>query len=346
MKSYVFPGNIEESILSIGARQIPYMRTSEFSHINLESERILLDLIGCKDGRTIIYTGSGTGAMDAVVSNYVTTRKKAFVIDGGSFGRRWDSLCDYYGCSHYDYIVPFAKDINYIDLEKCVCEQQPDVLLCQHHETSTGQLFDLHEISAICKKHGISLVVDVISSFLAEELNMDELGIDICIASSQKGLNIPPGLAILFFSARMVKYEFNRNSYYFDFQENFKNLQRGQTPFSPATTIYLQLYARLKQFEACGIAENIKAVRNRASYFREICKKYNWNIPAEIPSNAITGFFVNRNKDIIFRTLIDEFDIFIMPGSRDGFFRVSHMGLQSEKDLDELGMRIHEIEQR
>lgn len=75
MKSYVFPGNIEESILSIGAEQIPYMRTSEFSQVNLESERILLDLIGCKDGRTIIYTGSGTGAMDAVVSNYVTTQK-------------------------------------------------------------------------------------------------------------------------------------------------------------------------------------------------------------------------------------------------------------------------------
>ena len=124
MKSYVFPGDIDPAIMAIGAEPIPYMRTQAFSDINLESERILLDLIGCKGGRTIIYTGSGTGAMSAVVENYVTTRRKALVIDGGSFGHRWWDLCRYYGVEQIHYEVPFARDIDYTDLEKTVAEKQ------------------------------------------------------------------------------------------------------------------------------------------------------------------------------------------------------------------------------
>ena len=69
MKSYVFPGDIAPEIMAVGARPIPYMRTREFSDLNKESEKILLDLIHCTGGRTIIYTGSGTGAMSAVVEN-------------------------------------------------------------------------------------------------------------------------------------------------------------------------------------------------------------------------------------------------------------------------------------
>lgn len=81
-------------------------------------------------------------------------------------------------------------------------------VLCQHHETSTGQLFDLKKISAICRKHNVSLVVDAISSFLSDDLDMEELNIDICITSSQKGLNIAPGLSFLFLSPRILQTDF------------------------------------------------------------------------------------------------------------------------------------------
>lgn len=346
MHSYVFPGNIDESIMEIGSKPFMYMRTDKFSEINKESEKILLDLIHCTDGRTIIYTGSGTGAMSAVVENYCTTKKKAFVIDGGSFGHRWYQLCEYYGVPVIDYIVPFAKDIDYTDLEKTVAIEQPDVFLCQHHETSTGQLFDLKEISRICHKYNVSLVVDVISSFLAEQLSMDELDIDICVTSTQKGLNIPPGLSVLFFSKNLDNYNFNHKGYYWDFEDNFSNLKRGQTPFSPATILYLQLHARLKQLMAEGDEQkNIADVKHRALYFRELCKKYGWDIPAENPSMAVTGF---QTKDTaerkVFKGLIDKYDTYIMPGSVPGFYRVSHMGLQTEEELVQLAQRIHEFE--
>jgi len=346
MQSFVFPGNIDESIMAIGSQPFIYMRTDEFSEINKESERILLDLIHCTGGRTIIYTGSGTGAMSAVVENYVSTKKKAFVIDGGSFGYRWFQLCEYYNVPVYDYTVPFAKDIDYWELEKKVADERPDVFLCQHHETSTGQLFDLKQISMICHKYGVSLVVDVISSFLAEDLSMDELDIDICVTSTQKGLNVPPGLSVLFFNKRLNDYKFNHKGYYWDFDENFVNLKRGQTPFSPATIIYLQLHARLKQIQADGGEKcNIEQVHHRAKVFRELCKKYGWDVPADNPSAAVTGFQTHEKSErAIFRGLIEKYDTYIMPCGVPGFYRVSHMGLQTDEELIQLAERIHELE--
>lgn len=345
MKSYVFPGNIEESILQIGGRPFPYMRTEQFSELVKDSERMLLQLINCPGGRVIFYTASGTGAMDAVVTNYVSTCRKAFIIVGGSFGRRWKSLCDYYGCPNEVFEVPFARDIDYAQLEESVSAARPDVFLCHHHETSTGQLYNLEKIAAICKRHNVSLVVDAISSFLSDELDMQALGIDICITSSQKGLNIAPGLSFLFLSPTVLGRQFAGKSYYFDFNENLKNLVRGQTPYSPATTLFLQLHVRLQADVAIGVENIIASVRAKALYFRSLCSRNGWEVPAEVPSNCITGFFVRRNGDILFKELLKD-DIFIMPGGTPNYFRVSHLGVQTREDLDDLARRMKEIENR
>lgn len=345
MKLYVFPGIIEDQILNIGTQQIPYMRTAAFSALVKESEQWLLQLMECTGGRVIPYTASGSGAMDAVVANYVTRKQKAFIIAGGSFGYRWKELCTYYHCAYEVFEVPFACDIDYGALEEAVGKASPDVFLCQHHETSTGQLYNMEKIAAICRKQGVSLVVDAISSFLADPLKMDEWGINVCITSSQKGLNIPPGLSFIVLSEKILNEEFAHNGYYFDFKENLKNLERGQTPYSPATTLFMQLHARLEQLISIGNSAVIERVRNRTLYFRELCKKNGWEVPAEVPSNCITGFFVHRNGDILFTELLKQ-DIYIMPGGTPDYFRVSHLGVQSCQDLDELAISIKEIEER
>lgn len=343
MKLYVFPGNIEDEILRIGAHQIPYMRTAMFSEIIKDSERMLLALINSKNGRVIPLTASGTGAMDAVVNNYIRTKRKTLVIAGGSFGYRWKNLCDYYHCPNSIFEVPFAKDIDYDLLEENIKSEQPDVLLCQHHETSSGQLFDLVKIAEICNKNHVALVVDAISSFLTDELDMDKLNISICIVSSQKGLNLPPGLSFIILSEEVLNQDFCHNSYYFDFEENLKNLQRGQTPYSPATTLFLQLHARLQENIRLGKDQIIYTVKEKAVYFRELCRHNGWEMPAQVPSNCITGFFVRQHGDTLFTELLKQ-NIHIMPGGTPAYFRVSHTGLQTNDDLACLADQIKQIE--
>ena len=104
---------------------------------------------------------------------------------------------------------------------------------------------------------------------------------------------------------------------------------------------------RLRQIEAeGGESRNIDEVRHRAGFFRELCRKYGWDVPAETPSNAVTGF-QTRDDDSrkVFRGLIEKYDTYIMPGSVPGFYRVSHMGLQSDAELSQLAERIYELEQ-
>lgn len=346
MYSYAFPGNIEEDILSIGAQQIPYMRTAWFSQLMKENEQMLLDMIGCRGGRVMFFTASGTGAMDAVVENYVAALGRALVIDGGSFGHRWAQLCEYHGVPCDVVKLPFASDLDYDELEQRVEKMRPQVLLCQHHETSSGQLFNLERISTICKKWNVSLVVDVISSFLADPLYMDLMGIDVAITSTQKGLNLPPGAALVFLSERVLQVPFLHRNYYFDFQDNLKNLERGQTPFSPATTLFMQLHERLVRNTKLGIVQLLATTRAKALYFRDLCAKYGWHIPAEVPSNAITGFFVHADSHALCNYLQENYDTFVMPNAVKGFIRVSHMGLQTEDDLDRLAAAIHEFEEK
>ncbi len=343
MKSYVFPGDIEESIREIAANPIPYMRTADFSVVVRDIESMLLSLIHCPQGRVIPYTASGTGAMDAVVTNYVSMHNKALILAGGAFGLRWKGLCDFYNYPNALFEVPFGRDADYERLEAVVAKEKPDIFLCQHHETSSGQLFDLKKISDICTHHGVSLVVDAISSFLSDPLDMDDLKIDICIVSSQKGLNISPGIALVFLSQRLKGISFPDKSYYFDFNENLKNLERGQTPYSPATTLFMQLHSRLQRNMELGVAHIIKTVSTRAIYFRRLCLENGWELPVETPSNCITGFFVHKNGDILFSELMKR-GIFIMPGGVPNYFRVSHTGVQTCQDLDKLAAAIKEIE--
>lgn len=343
MKTFAFPGIIEDDILSIAAGQIPYMRTGWFSGLMLENERMLLEAIGCRGGRVMFFTASGTAAMEAVVQNYVAAQGKAFIIDGGSFGHRWVELCNYHGVENRAMQVPFAKDIDYDRLDNEVGQYRPAVFLVQHHETSSGQLFDLKRISAICRKYSVSLVVDVISSFLAQELDMDGLGIDVAVTSSQKGLNVPPGAALVFLSERALEREFAHSNYYLDFQDNLKNLERGQTPFSPATTIFMQIHERMRRNLEIGIENVIARTREKALYFRSLCRENGWEMPSETPANAITGFFVHRNADVMC-TELQKKGVFIMPCGRPGYFRVSHMGADTRDDLKELAGMIREIE--
>ena len=341
---FTFPGLIEQDILDIAAMQIPYMRTKQFSEMVLETEHLLNKFIDNENGKLIIYTASGTAAMESAVCNYASQFKKKLAINGGTFGRRWKEICDYYHFECDVFNVEFGKDIDYNLLEDEIKENSYGLLMCQHHETSSGQLFNMRTISDICKKHNVSLVVDAISSFLTDPFSMKDWHIDLTVLSSQKGLNLPPGLSMLFLSGKAIEKGFLPNNFYLDIQENLTNIKRGQSPYSPATVLFMQLYARLKKIEQIGVNTTIQAVKENARYFRNICEEMNWKISADNPSSCITGFYIDGGRRI--SELLINSGIFVMPSGNEKLLRISHIGLQQKTELDLLVNEIKNLKKK
>ena len=342
--TFAFPGLIEKEILDIGAGQIPYMRTDEFSELVLESEQLLLNQIGCNAGRVIVYTASGTAAMESAVVNYASKFNKILAINGGTFGKRWKELCDYHDIACDEFKVDFGSDINYEQLENCLVKNKHQILLCQHHETSSGQFYNMDHISDICKRNGISLVVDAISSFLSDPFNMSKWDIDLTILSSQKGLNLPPGLSFLVISKKAIEMGFKNKNFYLDIFDNLNNLERGQTPFSPATSLFLQLNYRLKKIQEIGIEKVLDQVNTNAIYFREQCNLHNWTLSAESHSSCITGFYVNSGRKICDELTKEK--IYVMPSGKKDLLRISHIGLQNKEILNSLIKKIIRIQNK
>ena len=336
MKSFVFPGNIEQDILAIAAQQVPYMRTQWFSDLVIESESMLLELIDCPNGRVIPYTASGTAAMESCVTEFVGRCRKALVLNGGTFGARWGELCHYHDISYDEFRVEFGKAPDWDSFEKTVACGGYDVLLMQHHETSSGYLFDLEKISGFCRANGIYLVVDAISSFLADFFSMTEHCVDIALISSQKGLNLPPGLSYVILSEKIVNNNnFGGESYYLDWENNLLNLQRGQTPFSPATHLFMQACERLRRIKVVGVERTIEAVRQKAVAFRDACRACGWSLSADQMSNCLTGVYFPFPVRPLVEYLMKK-RIYVMPCGRDNMIRVAHLGASTIADHEDL----------
>ena len=139
------------------------------------------------------------------------------------------------------------------------------------HETSTGVHYDSEMIADFCRENGIFLVVDAISSFLADEFDMQKLGAGVMITGSQKALACPPGISIIVLSAEAVERVKSAkvNSLYFNLKEALKDMERGQTPFTPAVGTLLQINARLKEIDSIGgREEEEKKIAALAKHFR------------------------------------------------------------------------------
>jgi aspartate aminotransferase-like enzyme len=291
LKLFVFPGGIDADVLAVGGEPVPYARTDEFAATTLESERWLLELLGCTGGRLVSYTASGTAAMEAVISNFVTPADRILAIEGGTFGRRWVEMLRGYPHASLNVVsVPFGEDPDYDALERQIAGERYGFLFMQHHETSSGVRFDVARLGAACRAAGTLFAVDAISSFLADDFSMDRFGIDAAVLSSHKGLCLPPGLGFVALSSRALEVPFQKRNVYFDFAENLKSLSRGHPLFTPAVQLYLQLHKRLDTIRARGVDAVIAEVRNKADRFRNLLAAEGRPIIARTPSSCLTSF--------------------------------------------------------
>ena len=350
----VGPVQSNNAVRGIGAEDVPYFRTAEFSEVMLENERLMLKFAGAPEGsRAVFITGSGTASMEAVVMNLLTPQDRALVVNGGSFGARFCKICEVHDIPHDEIKLETGRHLRRDDFESRntlntrenkTGEDVHTAFLVNKHETSTGVHYDMQLISEYCKAHDLLLIVDNISSFLCDEFNMAELGADVMITGSQKALACPPGVSIIVLSPRALECVAKNDPkcMYLDLKDALKNQERGQTPFTPAVQILLQINARLKEIDAAGgVAVEVDKARSMAGYFRNKIKDLPLEIVSESLSNAVTPLHPTNGMSAydIFLKLKDEYGIWICPNGgelKDKIFRVGHMGCLTTGDYDRL----------
>lgn len=348
----VGPVQSDEAVHEIGAQDVPYFRTAEFSEVMLENEWLMLKFAGVPEGsRAVFITGSGTASMEASVMNLLTPEDRALVVNGGSFGARFSKICDIHNVLHDDIKLSVGKQLRQVDIDSVASGKKHTAFVVNMHETSTGVLYDMRLISDYCRKKNLLLIVDCISSFLCDEFNMAEFGADVMITGSQKALACPPGVSVIVLSPRALERVAKNNPrcMYFDLRDALSNQERGQTPFTPAVGTLLQINARLKGIEAAGgVAVEVKRANGLAEYFRSQIKNLPLEIVSESLSNAVTPLHPTNGMSAydIFLKLKDEHGIWVCPNGGDmkeRIFRVGHMGCLDKSDYDELIVALKEV---
>ena len=342
-----------EEVRTIGAEQVPYFRTPEFSKIMFENENLMKKFAKAdENARVVFLTGSGTAAMEAAVINVFDTNDKVLIVNGGSFGQRFVKICQIHQIPYTEIKLEIGKKLTQEMLDQYDGKDYTGFLV-NIHETSTGVHYDPVMISEFCKKNNMFLLVDAISSFLADEFDMEKLGVDLMLTGSQKALACPPGISVIVLSEHAVQrvYEKTPQCLYLDLKEALKNGERGQTPFTPAVGILRQIHARLLEIEkAGGVEAETAKIASLAADFREKIKDMPFEIPSESMSNAVTPLHpLNVSAYKIFETLKDEYHIWVCPNGGDlaeKIFRVGHIGALTTDDNTSLVEALKDMQNR
>ena len=338
------PVQMYPSVETVRANEIIYFRTSEYGNMVKSVLSGLNRMIHNSLAESLIYlASSGTGAMEAVVENCISPNDKALVINGGAFGRRFCELLKYHD-------VPFESiNLNWnetLTSEHFSSYQNKNFthLFVNIHETHTGQLYDIEIISNFCRKNNLFLIVDAISSFLADKYDMEKYGTDATIISSQKGLCCSPGMSFVSFSKKMTEKIINSSkskTMYFNFKDYLINIKRGQTPYTPPVCVMYEIEEMLKLIEnAGGIEVWLENIKQKALYFRHKAIELGLKIPQYPISNMLTPIeFNNISAYKIFQILKDKYQIYVNPCGGDlsnRLLRISHIGNTNFDDIDYL----------
>ena len=339
----VGPVQSSDAVRAIGAEQVPYFRTAEFSELMLENERLVKKFAKASDdSRVVFITGSGSAGMETAIMNTLTPADKAIVVNGGSFGHRFVELCELHEIPFTEIKLQPGKALKAEHLKEFEGKGYTTFIV-NKHETSTGVHYDMQLISDFCKRNNLFLIVDCISTFLADPFDMATLGADVMITGSQKALACPPGISVMALSPKALTRieQIKCKCQYLDLKIALKNAERGQTPWTPAVSILRQINVRLKEIDANGGVEaEIARTASLANYFRERIKGLPFEIVSESLSNAVTPLHpTTASAYDIFLKIKDEYGMWICPNGgdmKDTVFRVGHIGALTTADYDKL----------
>ena len=220
-------------------------RTAEFRALY---SKVLADLkifVGTRND-VVMFTSSGTGAMEAAVSNLTSPGDKILVLSAGKFGERWESVAKAYGCQIETVRAPYGETVTPAQIKEKL-KSDHVALFMQATESSTGARHDVEGIARVLKGSNTLLIVDGITGLGTTNFNIDAWGVDIIIGGSQKAVMIPPGLAYCAVSDRAwQRMESSKNPrYYFDLRKERKSGAKGESSYTPSTALVAALSTSL-----------------------------------------------------------------------------------------------------
>jgi aspartate aminotransferase-like enzyme len=325
-------------------------RTADFRALFQRVLADMKDFVGTKND-VLVLACSGTGVMEASVSNLTSPGDRVLVLTAGKFGERWTGLAKAFGCRVDVLSVPYGGTFSLDDIRARVTSDVRAVFV-QATESSTGARHDVEGIARIVRAHGDGtlLVVDAITGLGTTHLQVDDWGVDVIIGGSQKALMMPPGLAYCAVSERAWKRMETTTSprYYFDLRKERKSAAKGESAYTPATSLFAALGAALEFIRNMGNGDLPKG-REELVNNAEICAEMTragaqalgLKLYAGSPAAALTAICAPDGIDSsrIVKEFREGFDAVVANGQgemKGKLFRIAHIGYYDY--LDTIGI--------
>lgn len=316
-------------------------RTQDFRNVFLAVLADLKLVMGTAHD-VLVLVASGTGAMEASVTNCFSAGDRVIVCTAGKFGERWVEMTRAYGLDVIVLEAPYGKAVQAETLREAL-GGHPGVkgVFVQASETSTGAVHDVRAMGEAVKKTSAIFVVDAITGLGTMPLGIDSWGLDIVIGGSQKAFMVPPGLAFLSISpkawAHMETAKLPR--YYFNLKREKKFAGNGESAWTASTALILALNEALQYIKSVGMIKLIDNAEQLARATREACTALGLELFApENPSASVTAVRapVNLDSGVIVKEFRDRFGSIIANGQgemKGRIFRIAHLGYFDVADL-------------
>ena len=316
-------------------------RTEDFRELY---KQVLTDLqyfMGTSND-VMLFTSSGTGAMESAVSNLFTSGDRVLVVVAGKFGERWEQITRAFGLDVQVLKAPYGESVAPERIaEALAADSAIQGVFVQATESSTGVSHDVKSMAEAVGKTDAISVVDAITGLGTSHLDIDGWGLDVVIGGSQKAAMIPPGLAFLSLSAKAwARIEPRRPTYYyFDLLKHKKGGEKGESPWTPATSLLLGLAETMRYIREVGRDNLIENAQLLARATREAAVALDLELFAKgIPAGAVTSIRAPEgvsSNDIVkqFKT---RFGAIIANGQgsmKGEIFRFAHLGYFDFADL-------------
>lgn len=332
-------------VLASMSKQMINHRGGEFAQIIARVTEKLQKLFLTKED-VLILTGSGTGSMEAAIVNTLSPGDRVLSASNGVFGDRFAQMAETFGAQVTRLKFPFGSAVDPQAVDKAL-KDDPSIkaVLVTHNETSTGVTNDLASITEVIKRHGKLAVVDGISSIGSIALPFDKWKCDVLVSGSQKSWMVPPGLAMVALSSDGWKAveAAKMPRFYWDFTRAKSSMKSGQTPWTPAVSIFYALDTALDMMLKEGLSNIIARHERLARMTREGVKALGLSLFADeaCASNTVTAVKVPEGVDPkkLSGTLREEYKVVVSGGQGplDGkIFRIGHLGYVNDADIEDV----------